>query len=314
MKHSQTEVSVRRSEIMLNGILNVYKEPGFTSNDVVAKLRGILHQKKIGHAGTLDPAAEGVLPILLGSATRLSEYVMNHEKSYRTVLLLGVITDTQDMTGKILSEYDGPFPDENQVRSVVLSFLGGYEQLPPMYSAKKSGGKKLYDLAREGKEIPRKKVPVRISDIRIERISLPEVTFSVDCSKGTYIRTLCHDIGERLGCGGAMKELMRTMAGGLTVEDALTLKYIEDLAGNGKLEESVIPCEVLFSDCARLSTPTLQAQKKLLNGNALTLRELGLPPGGAGELIRMCTKEGQFTALYRFDPDRGRYLPWRMLL
>ena len=299
---------------MLNGILNVCKEPGYTSNDVVAKLRGILHQKKIGHAGTLDPAATGVLPILLGSATRLSEYVMEHEKSYRAVLLLGVVTDTQDMTGEILSRHDGPLPDEEQVRSALLSFIGGYEQLPPMYSAKRVGGKRLYDLAREGKEIPRKKVPVKITDIRLEKIDLPEVTFSVDCSKGTYIRTLCHDIGEKLGCGAAMKELTRTRAGGFLLEDALTLGKIEDLAGEGKIGESIVPSEELFSDCLRVRVPSAACEKKLLNGNALTVKELNLPDSGAGELIRMCTLDGTFLAVYRFDHKQGKYLPWRMLL
>ena len=299
---------------MLNGILNVYKEPGFTSNDVVAKLRGILHQRKIGHAGTLDPAATGVLPILLGSATRLSEYVMEHEKSYRAVLLLGIVTDTQDMTGEILSQSDGALPDEDQVRGAILSFIGGYDQLPPMYSAKRMGGKRLYDLAREGKEIPRKKVPVRITDIRIERIALPEVTFSVDCSKGTYIRTLCHDIGEKLGCGAAMKELTRTRAGGFLAEDALKLGEIETLAGKGRIEEAVVPCEELFLDCLRVRVPSVTCEKKLLNGNALTVKELNLPERGAGKMIRMCTLDGTFLAVYRFDQKQGRYLPWRMLL
>ena len=299
---------------MLNGILNVYKEPGFTSNDVVAKLRGILHQRKIGHAGTLDPAATGVLPILLGSATRLSEYVMEHEKSYRAVLLLGVVTDTQDMTGEILSQSDDALPDEDQVRGAVLSFIGGYDQLPPMYSAKRMGGKRLYDLAREGKEIPRKKVPVRITDIRLEKIALPEVTFSVDCSKGTYIRTLCHDIGRKLGCGAAMKELTRTRAGGFLAEDALKLGEIEALAEKGRIEEAVVPCEELFRDCLRVRVPSVACEKKLLNGNALTVKELNLPERGAGKMIRMCTMDGTFLAVYRFDQKQGRYLPWRMLL
>ena len=219
---------------MLSGILNVYKESGYTSNDVVAKLRGILHQKKIGHAGTLDPAATGVLPVLLGSATRLSDLVMEHEKTYRAVLLLGVTTDTQDMTGSVLSVSDA-IPEENMVRETVRSFIGGYDQLPPMYSAKKVGGKKLYDLAREGKTVPRQTAPVVIHDIRIEKMDLPEVTFSVDCSKGTYIRTLCHDIGQKLGCGGAMKELTRTRAGQFFLEDALTLDQIQELAGQGRV-------------------------------------------------------------------------------
>ena len=298
---------------MLNGILNVFKEPGFTSNDVVAKLRGILHQKKIGHAGTLDPAATGVLPVLLGSATRLSEFVMNHRKTYRAVLLFGVVTDTQDMTGTILSR-SGSLPDEETVRDIIRSFIGTYEQLPPMYSAKKVGGKRLYELARRGEEIARRKVGVTVYDIRIERIALPEVTFSAECSRGTYIRTLCHDIGQKAGCGAAMKELMRTGSGGFLAEDALTLGQIEELTKEGRIHEYLVSPEELFSDCLRVRTPSLPAEKKLRNGNALDPKELSLPPSGAGEMIRMCTMDGSFLAIYRFDREKSRYVPYRMLL
>jgi tRNA pseudouridine55 synthase len=299
---------------MLNGILNVYKESGFTSNDVVAKLRGILRQRKIGHAGTLDPAAVGVLPVLLGGATRLSEWMMDHEKTYRAVLLLGVSTDTQDMTGQVIRTWDGQLPDEDAVRSAVFSFQGGYDQLPPMYSAKQVNGKRLYDLARQGKEVARSKVFVRIPSIRIEKMALPEVTILVDCSKGTYIRTLCHDIGEALGCGGAMKELIRTRAGGLMIEDALPLGKIEEMARAGRIQEQVIPLEEMFLDFLRVRTPSEAAQKKLLNGNALTTEELSLPPGGAGDMIRLCKADGSFLALYRFVPEKGQYIPYRMFL
>lgn len=211
---------------MLNGILNVYKESGYTSNDVVAKLRGILRQRRIGHAGTLDPAATGVLPVLLGSATRISEWVMDHEKEYRAILVLGVETDTQDLTGSVLRTYDGPFPCEDEIRQAVLSFAGGYEQLPPMYSAKQVNGKRLYELAREGKVVERKKVFVSIPAITVERIDLPEVTIDVRCSKGTYIRTLCHDIGKKLGPGASMKELTRTSAGGFSIDDEIGRAHV----------------------------------------------------------------------------------------
>ena len=296
---------------MLNGILNVYKESGYTSNDVVSKLRGILHQKKIGHAGTLDPAATGVLPILLGSATKLSDMVMNHEKTYRAVLLLGVETDTQDMTGTVTAVSES-IPGESKVREAVLSFIGGYEQLPPMYSAKKVDGKRLYALAREGKTADRKKVMISVTDIRIGKIDLPEVTFCVDCSKGTYIRTLCHDIGQKLGCGGAMKELTRTRAGGFLLEDALRLDQIQKLAAEGRIAEKIIPVEDMFPDCRRVVVPSTSSWKKLRNGNPLTLNELHLPPEGAGEKIRVLGADGSFAAVYRFDPDKRQYLPWKM--
>ena len=299
---------------MLNGILNVYKERGFTSNDVVAKLRGILHQKKIGHAGTLDPEATGVLPILLGSATRLSSLVMDHEKTYRAVLLLGVVTDTQDMTGTVLSRSDQELPDEAQIEDAVLSFEGGYDQLPPMYSAKQVNGKRLYELAREGKEIARSKVPVVITNLRITSIDLPEVTILVTCSKGTYIRTLCHDIGQKLGCGGTMQALERVSAGGFSIEHAIPLGRIEALASENRVQEFVTPCENLFSDCARVAAPSALVQKKLLNGNALTPEELAIPSGQDSERIRLCTMDGTFVAVYRFDSQRNLYRPYRMLL
>ncbi len=297
---------------MINGILNVCKEPDFTSNDVVAKLRGILRQKKIGHAGTLDPAATGVLPVLLGSGTRLSEYLMDHTKTYRTILLLGVATDTQDMTGSVTASSDPSGLSEQQVRDAVLSFKGEYDQLPPMYSARKVNGKKLYDLAREGKVVERRKVTVRISDIRIESVDLPEVVFSVDCSKGTYIRTLCHDIGQKLGCGGAMKELRRTRVGDFYLEDSVTLSEIEELVRRGRLDEKVIPVEEMFLNCLRVRTEDPYSEKLLLNGNALTTGQLKLPSRGAGDMIRLCTHTGEFTAVYQFEPEKGRYVPYRM--
>lgn len=297
---------------MINGILNVCKEPGFTSNDVVAKLRGILRQKKIGHAGTLDPAATGVLPVLLGQGTRLSEYLMDHTKTYRCVLLLGVTTDSQDMTGQVTASSDPSFLDEKTVREAVLSFVGEYDQTPPMYSAKQVNGRRLYELAREGKVIERKSVRVQITDIRIEEIKMPEVVFYVDCSKGTYIRTLCHDIGQKLGCGGAMKELKRTRVGDFYIEDSVTLGQIESLAKQGRISDRVIPIEEMFLNCLRVRTQTPEADKRLRNGNPLTLSQLGLPPMGGGEMIRVCTHTGAFAAVYRFDLQKGVYVPYRM--
>ena len=297
---------------MWNGILNVHKEAGYTSNDVVAKLRGILHQRRIGHAGTLDPDATGVLPVLLGNGCRISEYMMDHDKTYHACLLLGVTTDTQDMSGEILAESGTDDLTEETVREAVMSFVGEYDQIPPMYSAKKVGGKRLCDLAREGRTVERKPVRVRISSIQILRIAIPEVEFSVECSKGTYIRTLCADIGEKLSCGAAMKSLVRTRVGGFYLEDALTLDRIRELADSGTLNDRVIPVEEMFLDHLRARTVP-EADRKLLNGNRLSCRELGLPSRGAGDMIRVCTSAGEFAAVYRFDPERGDYVPWRML-
>ena len=206
---------------MLNGVIIVNKEKDFTSHDAVAKLRGILKQKKIGHTGTLDPQAEGVLPVCLGNATKLCDILTDKKKEYVATLLLGVATDTQDMTGTVQKK--APVTaSEAQVEEAVASFMGKSMQLPPMYSALKVNGKKLYELAREGKEVERQPRPIEIYELEILSMELPEVKLRVLCSKGTYIRTLCADIGEKLGCGGAMKSLLRTRVGDFYLKDART--------------------------------------------------------------------------------------------
>lgn len=192
---------------MVNGILNVYKEKGYTSHDVVAKLRGIVGQKKIGHTGTLDPDAEGVLPVCLGRATKVCDMLTEKDKTYEAVLLLGKETDTQDISGTVLRVGETEGLTQEQVKDCVMSFVGEYDQIPPMYSALKVNGKKLYELAREGKTIERKSRKVEIKEIRILEMALPRVRMEVSCSKGTYIRTLCHDIGEKLGCFGCMESI-----------------------------------------------------------------------------------------------------------
>ena len=181
---------------MIHGVINIHKEKGYTSHDVVAKLRGIVGQKKIGHTGTLDPDATGVLPVCLGKATKLCDMLTDKNKTYETVMLLGKITDTQDISGVVLSEQPTDKLEEEAVKCVIESFVGDYMQVPPMYSALKVNGKKLYELAREGIEVERKARPVSILEIQIKEMNLPRVRMEVSCSKGTYIRTLCHDIGE----------------------------------------------------------------------------------------------------------------------
>ena len=224
---------------MIHGIINVYKEKGFTSHDVVAKLRGIVGQKKIGHTGTLDPDATGVLPVCLGKATKLCDLLTDKNKTYEAVLLLGKTTDTQDITGEVLEEKSTEALTEEKVREAIEGFIGDYEQIPPMYSALKVNGKKLYELAREGKVIERKARLVKILDIQILEIDLPKVRMEVSCSKGTYIRTLCHDIGEKLGCGGCMESLIRTRVSTFRIEDAKTLDEIETLKQEGKVKRGM---------------------------------------------------------------------------
>ena len=217
---------------MYNGIMNVYKEAGYTSHDVVARLRGICKMKKIGHTGTLDPDAVGVLPVCLGSGTKLCDMLTDWDKEYIAVLRLGVTTDTQDMSGRILRQCpagEAQRLDPEAVKAAVLGFVGDYDQIPPMYSALKVNGRKLYELAREGREVERRARRVQIREIEILALELPLVRMRVVCSKGTYIRTLCHDIGEQLGCGGTMESLTRSRVGIFGIEEALTLEQLENL-------------------------------------------------------------------------------------
>ena len=256
----------------MNGILNVYKEQGFTSFDVVAKLRGITHMKKIGHTGTLDPMAVGVLPVCFGTATKLCEFLTDHEKVYETVLYLGRETDSQDATGEIVKETPVTVSEE-EIRSIVSGFVGTYEQMPPMYSAKQVDGVRLYDLARRGKSVERKAVPVFIRSIDILSLELPRVRMRVTCGKGTYIRTLCADIGEKCGCGGMMEELTRIRVGVFDISSALTFEQIEELVARGEFEDVLIKPDMAFTNAVSLTVPE-QFDKAVSNGNPLKLGEL----------------------------------------
>ncbi len=259
---------------MTEGVINVYKERGFTSHDVVARLRGILRMKRIGHTGTLDPDAEGVLPVCLGHATRLCDMLTDETKVYRAVMLLGVETDTQDITGQVVQQLPVQVTEE-QVTEVINGFLGGYDQIPPMYSALKVDGKKLYQLARQGRTVERKPRRVNIRSIEVDRMELPRVTMTVECSKGTYIRTLCHDIGKRLGCGACMEKLLRVRVGRFCLEDALTLGQIEELRDAGELEGRIVRIEEMF-DGLPGARAVPEADRLAHNGNPLKLSQVKL--------------------------------------
>lgn len=224
----------------MDGIINVYKEKGWTSFDVVAKLRGILGQRKIGHTGTLDPEAEGVLAVCVGKATKLVDRITGTDKVYETAFRLGIETDTEDISGTVLAEYSVDVGEE-ECREAILSFIGSYDQIPPMYSAKKIEGKKLYEYAREGKVIERKAHPVSIFGIEITEIKLPEIRMTVCCGKGTYIRTLCSDIGKKLGCGAVMTELKRTRVGKFRIEDSVHLDELEQAMREDRIEDYLKP-------------------------------------------------------------------------
>ncbi len=297
---------------MYDGIINVYKEKGFTSFDVVAKMRGILGQRKVGHTGTLDPAAEGVLPVCAGKGTRLCDMLTDHDKTYRATMLLGVVTDTQDTTGIILEEKDTSHLTEDEVREAIMSFVGDYDQIPPMYSALKVDGKKLYELAREGKVIERKARPVTIHEIVIESMNLPEVVMSVSCSKGTYIRTLCNDIGEKLAVGGCMKELLRTKVGRFELEETLTLGQLQQLKDEGRLEEAVFPLEAVFADLPEIRAEEESLDKLMKNGNPFRYKGIGAVSDG--DAYRAYSMDGQFIGIYEYSEEKRMFYPRKIFL
>ena len=297
---------------MYDGIINVYKEKGFTSFDVVAKMRGILGQRKVGHTGTLDPAAEGVLPVCAGRGTRLCDMLTDHDKTYRATLLLGVVTDTEDTTGTVLEEKNTDHLTEDEVREAIMSFVGDYDQVPPMYSALKVDGKKLYELAREGKVIERKARPVKIHEIVIESVNLPEVVMSVACSKGTYIRTLCNDIGAKLGVGGCMKDLLRTKVGRFVLEETRTLAQLQQLKEEGRLEEAVFPLESVFADLPEIRAAEEVLNKLMKNGNPF--RYKGIGPVSDGDAYKAYTMDGQFVGVYEYSEEKQMFYPKKMFI
>ncbi len=303
-----------------NGLLNIYKEPGFTSNDVVAKLRGILRQKKIGHTGTLDPDAVGVLVVCLGTGTKLVEMLTDHDKEYIAVCKLGVTTDTQDMSGNVLETCDVDVTKE-QLHEAVQAFVGDYDQIPPMYSAIKQNGKKLYELAREGIEVERKPRKIHIDAITVLDDSHLEdehiFTIEVKCSKGTYIRTLCHDIGLRLGCGAAMQHLTRTRVGAFDLETAITLSQVEQMRDNETLADMIKSPEYIFRDLDKIHVKD-SARVLLENGNSFRRdniinedpegvndKEFDKVMFSSGNMFRVYAEDDTFFGIYTYD-DRTK--------
>ncbi len=288
---------------ILSGILVINKEKGYTSHDVVSVLRGILKMKRIGHTGTLDPNAEGVLPVCLGNATKLVNLLTDGGKEYRARAKFGISTDTEDMTGTVISELEVPVeerPSEEQVKRTLSSFLGGYDQIPPMYSAKKVKGKRLYELARQGLTIEREACFVEIRSLELKCYEFPYFEIEVACGKGTYIRSLIRDIGERIGIPATMDSLKRTAAAGFKLSEALTLDEVRDLAEKGGIDEKIISIESVFS-----SLPKIQVSGRddvlLKNGNKLSFDE-GLPDGD----YRVYTEDDEFAAVYSLSGKTAR--------
>lgn len=304
----------------MNGILNVLKPAGMTSFDVIAVARKISHQKKIGHTGTLDPSAVGVLPICLGNATKAIEFIIDKDKSYRAELTLGIATDTQDSSGKVISSHSVD-ASEKEIIDACKSFIGDITQVPPMYSAIKIGGKKLYEIARQGETIERQPRNITIYDINVIRIwdentiikddeqcveyITKKVMFDVHCSKGTYIRTLCNDIGEKLGCGGHMSFLVRTRAGIYDINSALTLEEIKTLAENNTLSSRLISVETLFEKYDKVLLSQVDTAK-YNNGAWIKVK---FDKGNEKVIKRVYDNNGVFLGIGEiFNNGQGMYL------
>lgn len=297
---------------MIHGILNIYKKKGYTSHDVVAKLRGITGQRKIGHTGTLDPEAEGVLPVCLGRATKVCDLLTDRDKTYEAVLFLGIRTDTQDVTGTVTDRGDVQGITREMVEQAAHKYVGEYDQIPPMYSALKVNGKKLYELAREGKTIERKARRVRIYELEILEEALPRVRLRVRCSKGTYIRTLCDDIGADLGCYGCMEALLRTRVGPFALEEACRLEEVASALKTGELGKMLCPIDRPFAEYPAVRVKE-GWEKLAYNGNGL---KRSMTDGDReikdGACVRLYDVGGNFLALYRYHREAEEYTTVKM--
>ncbi|MBO9609540.1 MAG: tRNA pseudouridine(55) synthase TruB [Paenibacillaceae bacterium] len=307
----------------LDGVLPVLKPVDFTSHDVVAKVRRLIGVKRIGHTGTLDPKVTGVLPLCIGKATRVVEYIQDLPKSYEAELAIGIATDTEDLTGEPVVRLPGVKLTEAQVREAVLSFVGTIDQIPPMYSAVKVDGKRLYELARQGREVERKPRAVTIYRIEITQLDLerdyPLIRFAVDCSKGTYIRTLCADIGRKLGVPAAMASLVRTSSGSMTLPMCLTLEEIERLAQIGELAPRLIPADRAIGHlpaCTVADADALRAQQGQKINLPVSARsevpafgEDAAEPSETPPVWRVYAAKGDFVGLFAPDLARGLLVP-----
>ena len=278
---------------MANGILVIDKSAGWTSQDVAAKLRGVFHERRVGHGGTLDPMATGVLPVFIGRATRAAEFLESAEKEYVAGLRLGVVTDTQDTSGTVL-ETNSVCVIRAQLEAALRQFLGPIEQIPPMYSAIKINGQKLYELARRGQEVARKPRSITIHALELLEGEGADWTIRVRCSKGTYVRTLCHDLGRALGCGGCMSSLRRTRAGSFTLAQAVTMQQVLDFAAGQDPQQLLMPVDAVFAAHPPLIV-TLGQAAKLKNG--AQVKDWQFQPG----TYRVYAEDGEFLLLGRVE-------------
>ena len=273
----------------MNGILLIDKPSGWTSSDIVAKLRGILHERRIGHSGTLDPMATGLLVVFVGRATRAVEFAESHSKRYLAGLRLGITTDTQDISGNKLAEKPVNVTD-GMLETALEAFRGEISQVPPMYSAIKINGKKLYEIARKGGSVERKARSITIHELRVLSREGEDFLLDIHCSKGTYVRTLCNDIGETLGCGGCMSSLRRMKAGDFSMENAYTLEQVQSAADKGEAEKLLLPLDSLFSACPAV-TVSAKGERSIRNGGGASTAD------AADGLCRVYSGTGEFLAL-----------------
>ena len=283
------------------GVLVVDKPNGMTSHDIVNKVRRLYGTRRVGHTGTLDPMATGVLTVLIGRAAKAAEYLACDRNTYRATLRLGLTPDTEDTTGKVLTQSDS-IPDEAAVMAILPRFCGEIMQVPPMYSALKVGGQKLYDMARRGEVIERQARPITIHRLEAERLSDTDYALTVTCSAGTYIRTLCADIGATLGCGGAMAALRRTEAGGFSLEQAHLPTEIEEMSEEARYA-LLLPVETLFADLPAVNLSAFY-ERLMRGGCAVDQRKLG-QKHSEGQRLRLMTANGDFYALGEIVTDEG---------
>jgi len=289
----------------MDGIFNIDKPPGWTSHDVVARVRRLAGQKRVGHAGTLDPIATGVLPVVLGTATRLVEYLADADKAYRATLVLGVTSDTYDREGALTPSASTLMPSRDDVETALQQFRGEIEQLPPMHSAIKVGGKKLYELARRGIEVERQPRRVIISSLELIEYKPPTLQIFVECSKGTYIRSLAHDLGVALGTGAYLEELVRTRHGPFNLEGAITLGNLEVAFLEGNWEASLYPPDYIISDW-KAQVASVEQERDVAQGKPVTF-----PPPQPGDrtVVALRAQNGELLAILYWDNDMGTWRP-----
>jgi len=293
----------------MDGILNINKPAGMTSYSVVARVKRLTGEKHTGHAGTLDPLATGVLPVCLGQATRVIEYLFDETKTYRSEIELGKSTDTYDGTGKVLRECDPAGITLDMINSGLPEFRGEIIQTPPMYSALKLNGRPLYELAREGIEVERKSRPVRVFSLEIKDWQPPVVTLEIVCGKGTYIRCIAHDLGEKLGCGAHLKSLVRLKVGPFDISEALSLPRLELLVKAERIRDCLHPIDSVLTGFPALVVNREQ-QCALIHGNTVSLETPSVEP--SSRLSRAYTTEGNFLGMLRYDPENRLWRPEKM--